>query len=67
MNWEIGMAYSIEAEASDGEMVYLGERLTYMGELILEWTAHRVHVFKTGGDSLVGLRDEDIGSWSPSI
>jgi hypothetical protein len=66
MDWRVGTAYSIEAEASDGEMVYLGEELTYLGELTLEWTAHQVHVFSTPEGSLIGLRDEDIGIWSPT-
>ncbi len=60
MDWEIGKAYTLEAEGPDGEMVYLGEMMTYLGELTLEWTAHQVHVFRTQNGSLLGLRDEDI-------
>ena len=67
MEWQVGKAYSIEAEASDGEMVYLGEGLIYLGELTLEWTAHQVHVFRTPDDSLLGLRDQDIGGWSLTV
>ena len=37
MDWEIGKAYPLEAEGPDGEMVYLGEMMTYLGELTLEW------------------------------
>lgn len=66
MKWEVGKAYVIEGEAPDGEMVYLGEGMTYIGELSLEWTSHTVHVFKTHGGSLIGLRDVDIGSWRPA-
>ena len=66
MDWEVGKAYSIEAEGPDGEMVYLGEMMTYLGELTMEWTGHQVHVFRTQNGSLLGLRDEDIASWSPS-
>ena len=66
MDWEVGQAYSIEAEGPDGEMVYLGEMMTYLGELTMEWTAHQVHVFRTQNGSLLGVRDEDIASWSPS-
>ena len=40
--------------------------MTYLGELTMEWTAHQVHVFRTQNDSLLGVRDEDIASWSPS-
>ncbi len=67
MQWQAGKAYSIEAEAPDGELVYLGEQLTYVGEITLEWTAHTIHVFKTPNESLLGLRDEDIGSATPTI
>lgn len=66
MDWEVGKVYTIEAEAGDGELVYLGEGLTYLGELTLEWTGHDVHVFRTPNGSLLGLRNEDIGSWSSS-
>lgn len=64
MEWEVGKAYSIEGEAADGEMAYLGDEMTYVGELTLSWTAHQVHVFRTQDGSLLGLRNEDIGSWS---
>ncbi len=63
MDWKVGKAYAIEAEGPDGEMVYLGEEMTYLGELTLEWTGHDIHVFRTGTGSLLGLRNEDIGSW----
>lgn len=66
MDWEVGTSYTIEAQGPDGEMVYLGEQMTYLGELTLEWTAHQIHVFRTQDGSLLGLRDEDIASWSPS-
>ena len=66
MDWKVGQAYSIEAEGPDGEMVYLGEKMTYLGELTMEWTAHQVHVFRTQNGSLLGVRDKDIASWSPS-
>ena len=65
MDWEVGTAYTIEGEGPDGEMVYLGEMMTYLGELTLEWTGHQVHVFRTQNGSLLGLRDEDIASWTP--
>lgn len=66
MDWAVGKAYAIEAEAGDGELVYLGEELTYLGELTLEWTGQVVHVFQTPSGSLLGLRNQDIGSWRPS-
>jgi len=66
MNWETGKSYAINAEGPDGEMIYLGESLRYVGELTLEWTAHQVHVFQEQDGSLLGLRNEDIASWSPS-
>ena len=66
MDWETGKAYTIEGEGPDGEMVYLGEMMTYLGELNMEWTFHEVHVFKAQNGSLLGLRNEDIGALSPS-
>jgi hypothetical protein len=66
MDWEMGKSYAINAEGPDGEMVYLGERLIYLGELTLEWTAHQIHVFEEVDGSLLGLRNEDIANLRPS-
>ena len=66
MDLEVGTAYTIEGEGPDGEMVYLGEMMTYLGELTIEWTAHPVHEFRPQHASLFGVRDEDIASWSPA-
>ena len=66
MDWEIGKAYTIEGEGADGEMVYLGERMTYLGELNMEWTFHDVHVFSSQNGYLLGLRSQDIAALKPS-
>ena len=58
MEWEKGEPYEIEARGLDG-----AQTVTYVGELRLEWEPFkRIHVFKTAGETLLGLRDEDISS-----
>lgn len=59
MSWEVDTTYLIEATDTLG-----AQRLTYVGEIHLEWTLERVHVFKATDGKLVGLRDEDVTSAS---
>lgn len=66
MDCVVGKTYFVEVEGPDGEMVYLGDQLTYLGELTLEWSSHQVHVFKTPSGSLLGVRDQDVADWRPS-
>lgn len=66
MDCVVGKTYFVEAEGPDGEMVYLGDELTYVGELTLEWSAHQVHVFQTPSGALLGVRDQDVASWRPT-
>lgn len=61
------MAYSITAEGPDGEAMYLGESLTYLGELTLEWSSHEIHVFREGDGALLGLRPQDVATANPSV
>jgi hypothetical protein len=66
MDCVVGKTYFVEVEGADGEIIYLGDQLIYVGESTLQMSDQQVHVFQTPSGSLLEVRDQDVADWRPT-